>query len=154
MSKSNPQTAIDLANTAEAAGAFDRALNIYKRAIVKHPDNPELHYLRGRCLFQLKRYPEALTDLTRTLDLQPTFVSAYMFRALVRYVTGDHSGAIADNTEALKSPDVEPEFRARILYARAMSYRALSETELAQQDFESAKVYDPTGEIAPYKWTS
>ena len=149
MPKSNPQTAIDLANTAEEAGAFDRALNIYSRAIVKHPDNPDLHYLRGRCLFHLKRYPEALTDLTRTLDLQPAFVSAYMFRALIRYVTGDHRGAIADNTEALKSPDVEPDFRARLLYARAMSYQALSETELAQQDFEAAKIYDPAGKIAP-----
>ena len=142
-------TTIERAHAAEDAGEHERALDIYTTAIVEHPDSPDLHYFRGRCLFQLGRYTEALPDLTRALELQPVFLSAYCFRALVRYMTGDHRGAIADNTAALEFSDIEPDFLARLFYARAMSYRALGDVELAEQDFEAAKLHDPAGQHAP-----
>lgn len=149
MERPDANTAVERAHAAEDAGEHERALDIYTTAIGEHPDSPDLHYFRGRCLFQVRRYPDALADLTRALELQPVFLSAYCFRALVRYVTGDHRGAIADNTAALEFSDIEPDFLARLFYARAMSYRALGETELAEQDFEAAKLYDPAGEHDP-----
>jgi hypothetical protein len=88
-------------------------------------------------------------DLTRALELQPVFLSAHAFRSLARYVTEDYRGAIADVTEVLKFPDIEPQDLARHFYTRAMSYEATGDTELAAQDFEAAKLHDPDGRILP-----
>jgi tetratricopeptide (TPR) repeat protein len=145
----DPEAVIEQAHAAEEAGDRKRALELYSRAIAQHPDNPDLYYFRGRCLFFLKRYSETIADLTQSLRLQPVFLSAYHFRALARYVTNDHRGAIDDYTEALKFDDIEPDFLARMFYARAMSHRALGETELAEQDFEAAKHHDPEGKLDP-----
>lgn len=147
-----PESVIEQAHAAEEAGDRERALVIYSEAIPNHPDNPDLYYFRGRCLFMVDRHAEAITDLTAALRIQPAFLSAFMFRALARYATGDHRGAIEDYTEALKFDDIEPDFLARMFYARAMSYRALGETELAEQDFEAAKHHDPSGKLDPRQW--
>ena len=149
MQNQSIEDAISEAEAAEDAGDLDGALAVYARAIAAYPDSPDLHYLRGRCLFGLDRYPEAIADLTRALALQPRFLSAFMFRALARYATGDHRGAIADNTAALTFADIEPDVVARLYYARAMSHEALGEAEEAEQDFDAARRYDPDGENDP-----
>jgi tetratricopeptide (TPR) repeat protein len=144
-----PEAAIERAHAAEGAGDHQRALEIYTQALGDHSRSPDLYYFRGRCLFGLGRSADAIADLTRALELQPVFLSALLFRALARYKMGNHRGAISDNTEALKFSGIEPEFAARILYARAMSHLAIGKGELAEQDFDAARYHDPEGKFDP-----
>jgi tetratricopeptide (TPR) repeat protein len=134
---------------AEAANLYDRAIAIYTEAIAEVPNSPDLYYYRGCCRFHLRHTPDALADLTRTLELEPRYLSAFLQRALARYVSGEHRGAIEDNTQVLTFPDLPPEIVARVFYARAMSYRALGDEARAEQDFDAGRHHDPEGRCDP-----
>jgi tetratricopeptide (TPR) repeat protein len=152
MSNANFDTTLEQAQAVEEAGDLAGALALSSEAVGEQPETPDTHYFKGPCLFQLNRYDEAIVDLSRALELQPEFLSAYSFRALARYATGDHTGAIADNTTALTFPEFDSDLEARLLYARAMSRRAVGEGELAEQDVEAARLRDPGGELDPRRY--
>lgn len=55
-----------------------------RKAIFFNPKNAEAPYLRGRILYQNKKFNEALTDLDNSIKLKP-IAEAYFYRALVYF---------------------------------------------------------------------
>ncbi|MCA9796468.1 MAG: tetratricopeptide repeat protein, partial [Candidatus Eremiobacteraeota bacterium] len=47
------------------------ALQLYERCIAELPTYPDGHYYAGSCLYDLKRYDEAIAQLTQARDLDP-----------------------------------------------------------------------------------
>lgn len=55
-----------------------------RKAIFFNPKNAEAPYLRGRILYQNKKFNEALLDLDNSIKLKP-IAEAYFYRALVNF---------------------------------------------------------------------
>ncbi len=55
---------------------FDKALADCEEVIAKSRDMAILYYQRGVARFGLKNYPEAVTDFTRAIQLEPDFPEA------------------------------------------------------------------------------
>jgi tetratricopeptide (TPR) repeat protein len=83
----------DLADTYAGAGATDRALEQYERALELGPEFHDLRYRMARVLIDAGRSLEARDALERVLEARPTFVDAEAALGLARYLSGDAAGA-------------------------------------------------------------
>jgi len=52
-------------------GDFDRALDTYKKAMVKHPKDANLWYDLGLCHHRRKDFPESIKCFTKALEMEP-----------------------------------------------------------------------------------
>jgi tetratricopeptide (TPR) repeat protein len=142
-SPGNPIRARDLANRAwllERAGRFTEAIRTNDKALALVPDYSAALHQKIDLLIRLKRYDEAggLCDaaLGRGAGARPTWL--YKFRALTRELKGDHAGAAADFSEALrKSPG-----DAALLARRGWAYLASGAAKLALLDFDRSVSLD------------
>lgn len=111
---------------ADAIARFDLALAI-------RPTLPLAYLERGLAKRYLNRLDEALTDLTRALDLDPGLNRAYSGRAYIYRERGDFPRAIAEFTRSIQSlPNVEA------YYERGQCYATLGENRNALADFDQA----------------
>ncbi len=68
---------------------------------------------------------DALTNLTKAIELNPGLTEAYFQRGIVKAVQGFHKEAIKDYNKAIK---------IRPTYAQAYSFRAQSKEDLGDMD--------------------
>jgi tetratricopeptide (TPR) repeat protein len=89
---------------------FGGALNDFDAGVALRPDLAEAYVDRGAVLLQVKRYSDALADLTKSIALKTENANvAYFNRGLARERTGDLAGACADYRQALSlQPDFLP----------------------------------------------
>ena len=91
----------------EAQGYFDQAskkleTGNYYGAIADFTKVIEINsssnaYLnRGNAKYNLKDYYGAIADFTKSLELDPSYVNAYVFRAVSKLSLGDKNGACMD----------------------------------------------------------
>ena len=64
-------------------GKFAEALPKFSAAIAKRPDYASAYADRAGCYFNLKRYPEALKDFAKLIELKPAAPEGYFNRGLV-----------------------------------------------------------------------
>ena len=83
----------DLADSYAGAGALDRAIEQYERALELGPEFHDLRYRMARLLLDAGRSLEARDELERVLEARPTFVDAEAALGLARYLSGDAAGA-------------------------------------------------------------
>ncbi len=83
-------------------GNFQNALNAVTVYIAKHPNETRAIKLRGHIFFAQNRYPEALADFSRVIELVPNSANAYVDRAGVYYAIGDLDNALVDVNTALE----------------------------------------------------
>ncbi len=43
-------------------GKTDEAVTAYEKALVREPDNPDIHYNMGRAYYEMKKYDEAISE--------------------------------------------------------------------------------------------
>ena len=102
------------------------ALAGWTEAIAQDPNNVEAHHNRGVFYFREKNYAAAIQDLSRVMELDPSYgdaqrflLQAYLKRGLAYFAKGDDARAIGDFTDALKrDPD---DFT--VSFCRSMAYR-------------------------------
>jgi tetratricopeptide (TPR) repeat protein len=83
----------ELATAYAEAGAADRAIEQYRRALELGPSFQDLRYRLARLLLESGRALEAREELERIVALQPEFVDAQAALGLAHYLSGDAVGA-------------------------------------------------------------
>ena len=83
----------DLAETYAGAGALNRAIEEYERALQLGPGFHDLRYRMARVLLEAGRPLEAREALEAVLQARPTFVDAQAALGLAHYLSGDAAGA-------------------------------------------------------------
>ncbi|WP_412067901.1 tetratricopeptide repeat protein [Rubrivirga sp. IMCC43871] len=66
-----------LLNAYTLSGETDRAIERYDEAIQRQPDNPAFRYNYGALLLQAERYDDAIVQLQRATELDPTNSDAF-----------------------------------------------------------------------------
>jgi tetratricopeptide (TPR) repeat protein len=83
----------ELAEAYAEAGALDRAVEQYQRALELGPGFVDLRYRMARLLLESGRSLEAREALEEVLRLRPNFVDASAALGLAHYLSGDALGA-------------------------------------------------------------
>jgi tetratricopeptide (TPR) repeat protein len=83
----------ELADNYALAGALDRAIEQYERALELGPEFHDLRYRMARVLLDAGRSLEAREALERVVEARPTFVDAEAALGLAHYMSGDAAGA-------------------------------------------------------------
>lgn len=83
----------ELAEAYAEAGALDRAVEQYERALELGPGYVDLRYRMARLLLESGRPLEAREALDEVLRLRPNFVDASAALGLAHYLSGDALGA-------------------------------------------------------------
>jgi tetratricopeptide (TPR) repeat protein len=83
----------DLAESYAGAGALDRAIAEYERALELGPEFHDLRYRKARLLLETGRSLDAREELEKILAARPSFVDAEAALGLARYLSGDAAGA-------------------------------------------------------------
>ncbi|MCC5795466.1 MAG: sulfotransferase [Chromatiales bacterium] len=73
----NPAFEMLYANQCMATGDYQSALDIYDRLIAAHPDNPELHLVRGHARKTIGRQADAIMDYQSAAAIRPSFGDAW-----------------------------------------------------------------------------
>lgn len=123
-------------------GDYDAAIKIYSAILATKPAKEAasvLHKHRGMAYFSKGRYPEAIADFDRALELDPRCAQAAYFRGVVRTVLEDYGGALSDFDLSLS---INP-FQHFALYRRAQVYWHLGDYAKSLADCESALRLEP-----------
>ncbi len=123
---------------AEAAQNYDLALRYYDAAI-QAQDLPRTSlafalFNRANIYVRLKRYPSAVRDYSRAVDLLPDFAEAYSNRGLVFAKMKSYDQAIEDFNMAISLD----QSNARDYVNRGNLYESLRQMDLAVQDWKTA----------------
>jgi len=182
--RAEPPSASATAEELEKAGdkwkseqAFLDAVDYYRAALVKKPNNALLYNKIGIIELQTQLYKQARKDFEKVIKIDRTFASAYNNLGAVYYAQGDHGAAIKQYQKAIRlEPDVATFYsnmgaayfarkkfeQAGISYAKALeldpdvlerhsrsgiSAQLPSPEDLARHAFVLAKLYAKTGAI-------
>lgn len=117
----NPRSLVfvSLAETYRQEGLPQQALEILQEGMVYHPGLASAVVCRARCLFDLKRYAEALADLQVALLHNPENLKAYKLQSEIYLRLGQRKAAMRSLTKVLALYPQDHE-----------ASRALSELEL------------------------
>jgi len=86
-------------------GRFEEAIAEGKRAVELDPLSPIINADLGVTLYVARRYDDAVTQLRKTLEIDPTFYYAQYWLGLVFQQKGDLPGALAQFEKAKKLSD-------------------------------------------------
>ncbi|KAI9743900.1 MAG: TOM (translocase of outer membrane) complex component [Claussenomyces sp. TS43310] len=114
----------------EAAAAFDKALelgDLGQHEAFAYNMRGTFRYLRGENV-------DALSDLTKSIDLQPSLTQSYIKRASMHLELGDKDAAADDFDQAMKQNDNDPD----IYYHRAQLHFILGEFADAAKDYQKS----------------
>ncbi|WWD17530.1 hypothetical protein CI109_101971 [Kwoniella shandongensis] len=127
-------------NTAFKAGDFATAVKHYTEAIKRLPTDPRAYNNRAACYHKLLAMPEALKDAETAISHDPTFIKAYIRKALVQEAMKDHTRALetlqrATEADVEKKHTRELETNMAKVLAELQSQRS---TETDEQTYERA----------------
>jgi tetratricopeptide (TPR) repeat protein len=84
----------------ELLGDGDAAFADYQQALELNPFNEKAYLLAGRLMMTREKYDEAIALFDEAIEHNEKFAKAYEARALAKHQTGDHQGALTDETIA------------------------------------------------------
>jgi import receptor subunit TOM70 len=114
----------------EAAAAFDKSLelgDLGEHEALAYNMRGTFRYLRGENL-------EALNDLTKSVELQPSLTQSFIKRASMHLELGDKDAAANDFVKAMEQNDQDPD----IYYHRAQLHFILGEFADAAKDYQKS----------------
>lgn len=126
---------------------FKEAEEFFSKAIEINPIYAEAFLYRGLSFIELGDYPNAIRDLTITIELDPAFSDqAHYFRGVARYWRSEYYRALDDLSVAIHmNPDYVAFFQRGKVYLSMENYqRALQDFEIALRlnpDFHEAYLY-------------
>lgn len=127
---------------------FLRAIEVYSEILTLNP-KPHIqaivHIHRGMAYFAEADYQRAISDFTRTLELDDDNWKAYYYRGVVQRVMGKDAEALADFDAGL----AVDEFQFDTLFARAQLFYERGEYDRALNDCAAAlNVFPDSAEVA------
>lgn len=142
-----PPTAslIEQAEDAERARRYDRARDLYARAVAEAPDDGSRAHAAvtfGRALIFWGEYADAEAELSRAVQLDPALAGAWHDLGMVRHELGNLDGAEDALSAAVDASPRDPRSRialAALLWKRGndraalVQYEALAELELPER---------------------
>ncbi len=126
---------------------YKKAIGIYTCILSRKPSAEIaalIHKHRGMAYFSESKYKEALSDFSRTLELDSQAYKAAYYRGVVHSVLADYSSAVKDFELAL---EIHP-YHFYSLYRRSQAFYHLGDFPKALADCESALRLDPENEQA------
>jgi len=84
------------------AGDFSNAIKRYSEAIRRNPKDPKIYSNRAACYTKLMSFDLALKDCDMCIELEPTFVKAYLRKAKACQAMGQTSKAMSAFEKALE----------------------------------------------------
>ncbi|MGJ8661633.1 MAG: tetratricopeptide repeat protein [Bacteroidota bacterium] len=75
---------------------YEKAIEKYTKCLIEKPNSPELYSERGVAYLNLKQESKCLTDLNKSVKLQPDYAYRYASRGHAKDFFGDIDGAIED----------------------------------------------------------
>ena len=96
------------ADSLVALGRFEEAIAECKRAVELDPLSPINNTDLGATLYIARRSDDAIAQLRKTLQINPTFVNAHYYLGLVFQQKGDLPGAIAQYEKAKQLSGGDP----------------------------------------------
>lgn len=129
-----------LATGLERLGRYDEAVVVLDRAIAQHPENSELHTLKGgNCLWS-GRLQDAVASLSRSVSLASDRRNAWGMLGLALQLTGDLEGACDALIRAVELEEEPGPFRFQL----ALVLRSLGEEEAARSMLHRACEFGPS----------
>jgi tetratricopeptide (TPR) repeat protein len=104
-------------------------------AIEERPRDPIPHTYRGICLYELGKFPEALSAFQKAISIDSDNAELLFNRGLVHLATRNFDMAISDFSEALA---IDPSFKGSYEH-RAYAYEQLELEEKAVSDREGLR---------------
>ncbi|KAK7330721.1 hypothetical protein VNO77_24919 [Canavalia gladiata] len=96
-------------NAAFSAGDFAAAVRHFSDAIALSPSNHVLYSNRSAAYASLQKYPEALADAQKTVDLKPDWSKGYSRLGAAHLGLGQHDDAVSAYKKGLQvDPNNEP----------------------------------------------
>jgi tetratricopeptide (TPR) repeat protein len=95
-------------------GQYDKAFQLYRNIVVKHPDYSNAYYDMGQMYLDLDSLNQAWQHFDLAIKTDQLFVKAYYYRGVTSEAKGDLKAAIADYTKANKMSPNLPEPRAAL----------------------------------------
>jgi tetratricopeptide (TPR) repeat protein len=83
------------------AGNYPKAVEYISQAVRLEPEDADNYWNRGRILFELGRYEEALADYSAAIQIAPT-AALYSSRSVVNLALGKDAAALGDLNDALE----------------------------------------------------
>lgn len=116
-----------------------KALDMLNQAINLAPDNGYFYYKRAEVLNGMKRFEEALSDYSKSIEMAED-PNAYNSRGLIRFQLVDISGAIKDFDDAIEK---------NAMYSEAYLNRGIAK---AEQDSTQSAIDDFTKAIKNHRY--
>eukprot|EP00736_Rhodelphis_marinus_P003322 Rmarinus@m.10000 len=134
------------ANTCFGKGKLDAAIDLYTEAICFNPSYTACFMNRGICYFKTERYPSAISDCLKVLELDPTYLKAYFYLGRAQIASNTPEEAVETLRTGLSKSVVQKKFHAELqkalhdaLYARWVQRRDKHHIGLASLKEELAK---------------
>ncbi len=121
-------------------GNLERSIADFTK-IIELASSPTAYYNRAVTLWEASEDRSALTDLARTIELDPNFGAAYYWRGNIYYELGDESRGLRDY-ELAQSIDRDDDIFAEDehgFYARGVARARLGDRVRAMVDFHTAE---------------
>jgi predicted aspartyl protease/tetratricopeptide (TPR) repeat protein len=93
---------------------WDAAIADLSRAIELEPETAEWFQRRAEALLRAKRLADATTDIERAIALKPVYPEAFLVRGLMKLVTGDKAGSLADMQTASGQASAQSDIRLQL----------------------------------------
>jgi tetratricopeptide (TPR) repeat protein/serine/threonine protein kinase len=153
---------------------YAEAARVYTGCILKRPDHSHAYYCRAAANHKLRRYEQAVSDLSKAIELDPQHAPAWNNRGAIHHKLGQPDKAIADFSKAIElDPQHAPAWnnRGAIHYKlgqlnmavanfskaieldanyaptwnnRGLVYKKQGQLDMAASDFSKAIELDPT----------
>lgn len=115
-------------------GAFDEALNYYKKALKLNKSFPDFYFKRSKVYLARNNFSKALADLNQALELNSNYTIAYKKRAEVYLKTNEFELALSDSNRLVEMDPSDAEgYRLR-----SLAYLELGFLKQALVDIEQA----------------
>jgi protein O-mannosyl-transferase len=113
--------------------------SLFSDVINKYPDNHLGYWMRGNCKNQEEEYEAALSDYSKTLELNPNFSSCLVNRGHILNKLNNYKDALKDLVLAIKLDSTV----AEAYNNRGMAYDGLRDTASAMRDYNKAIILKP-----------
>lgn len=128
-----------------ALAYFNKSLSILENSTSPLITNQfPIYFFRGTVHNHLRKYDQAVADLSKAIQLNSDNASAYNNRGSAYSDLNQYDQAIADSTKAIQLDPKEPIYYAN----RAINYLFLNEYDLAIADSTKAIQIDPQSDFA------
>jgi tetratricopeptide (TPR) repeat protein len=121
---------------------YSKMLSDFSRYNALSPADPEGYGMIGLAQLKLGNFTEAITELSRAIEMDPTLASAYLHRSEAYYHKGFFEQAVEDSTTAISLGKAQATI-GKAYTVRSKAYRQLGQGDLADEDFDKAYLLDP-----------